>query len=97
MKCIYCNIVYLDQRKVVSLLYMFLYFLCNKYICLRFEVLGVVTMKMPSSGMLDCVALVRIDVWEECIAPIIRVTRISELGMLAVTCNQSTLWRNVIY
>jgi hypothetical protein len=41
---------------------------------------------MPSSGMLRSVALVRIDVLEEHIAYIIRVTRIGELGTtLAVT------------
>jgi hypothetical protein len=35
---------------------------------------------MPPSGMLRHVALIRIDVLEECSAFIIRVTRISELG-----------------
>jgi hypothetical protein len=35
---------------------------------------------MASSGMLRRVALVRTDVSEELSAPIIRVTRISELG-----------------
>jgi hypothetical protein len=35
---------------------------------------------MPSSGMLRRVALVRTDVSEEHSAPIIRVTRIGELG-----------------
>jgi hypothetical protein len=42
--------------------------------------------------MLQCVALVRTDVLEECIASIIRVTRISKLGtMLAVISNQSRM------
>jgi hypothetical protein len=46
---------------------------------------------MPSSGTSHCVALVRTDISEECIASIIKVTRIGELRMLAVTSNQSTL------
>jgi hypothetical protein len=40
---------------------------------------------MPCSEMLSRVALVRTDVSEECITSIIRVTRVSKLGMLAVT------------
>jgi hypothetical protein len=40
-------------------------------------------MKMPSSGTLHCVALVRTDVSKELSASIIRVTRIGELGTLA--------------
>jgi hypothetical protein len=47
---------------------------------------------MLSSGMLCYVAPERINVLEERITSIIRVTRIGELGtMLAVTSNQSTL------
>jgi hypothetical protein len=47
--------------------------------------------------MLHRVALVRIDVSEEPIVSIIKVTRISELGtMLAVTINLSALGRNII-
>jgi hypothetical protein len=47
---------------------------------------------MPSSGMLRGVVLVRIDVFEEHIASMIRVTRIGELGItLAVINNRSTL------
>jgi hypothetical protein len=42
---------------------------------------------MPSSGMLHHVALVRTDVSEELSGSIIRVTRIGELGTLAVTSN----------
>jgi hypothetical protein len=50
---------------------------------------------MASSGMLRRVALVRTDVSEEPSAPIIRVTRIGELGtMLALTSNRRTLRRN---
>jgi hypothetical protein len=44
--------------------------------------------RMPSSGMLRRVALVRTDVSEELSASFIRVTRIGELGTtLAVTSN----------
>jgi hypothetical protein len=42
---------------------------------------------MASSGMLRRVALVRTEVSEELSASIIRVTRIGELGTLAVTSN----------
>jgi hypothetical protein len=46
---------------------------------------------MVSSGMLRRVALIRTDVLEELGAYIIRVTRISELGKLAVTSSRRTL------
>jgi hypothetical protein len=46
--------------------------------------------KMASSGMLRRVALVRTDLSEELSASIIRVTRIGELGTLAVTSNRRT-------
>jgi hypothetical protein len=46
---------------------------------------------MASPGMLRRVALVRTDVSEELTASIIRVTRIGELGKLAVTTIQETL------
>jgi hypothetical protein len=46
---------------------------------------------MASSGMLRRVALVRTDVSEDLSASIIRVTRLGELGTLAVTNNRSTL------
>jgi hypothetical protein len=49
---------------------------------------------MLSSGMLRRVALVRTDVSEELSASIIRVTRIGELGTLAVTSNRRMLRRN---
>jgi hypothetical protein len=49
---------------------------------------------MPSLGMLHCVALVRPDILKECMASIIRVTKIGEQGTLAVTSNQSMLQRN---
>jgi hypothetical protein len=50
--------------------------------------------RMPSSGMLRRVALVRTDVSEELRASFIRVTRIGELGNLAVTSNRRTLRRS---
>jgi hypothetical protein len=45
--------------------------------------------------MLHRVAHVRTDVSEERIASIIRVTRIGELGTLAVTSNRCILQRNI--
>jgi hypothetical protein len=55
------------------------------------------SLRMPSSGMLRRVALVRTDVSEEHIASIITVTIIGELGtMLAATNNRSTLRRNTM-
>jgi hypothetical protein len=47
---------------------------------------------MASNGLLRRVALVRPDVSEERSASVIRVTRISELGTLAVTSNRVTLF-----
>jgi hypothetical protein len=52
--------------------------------------------RMPSSGMLRRVALVRTDVSEELSASIIRVTRIGELGTLAVTSNRLLVTANVV-
>jgi hypothetical protein len=52
-------------------------------------------LRMPSSGMLRHVALVRADVSEEPSASIIRVTRIGVLGTtLAVTSNRHKLQRH---
>jgi hypothetical protein len=52
---------------------------------------------MMSSGILRRVALVRTDVSEECIASIIRVTRIGELGTtLAMTSKRRMPKRNTI-
>jgi hypothetical protein len=45
---------------------------------------------MATSGMLRRVALVRTDVSEELNASIIRVTRLIELGTLAVSSNRRT-------
>jgi hypothetical protein len=51
----------------------------------------VVYRRMPSSGILRRVALVRSDVSEERVVSIIRVTRIGEVGTtLAVTSNLSS-------
>jgi hypothetical protein len=47
--------------------------------------------------MLHRVALVRTDVSEECSASIIKVTRMGELGTLAVTSNRRTQRRNTCY
>jgi hypothetical protein len=53
--------------------------------------------RMPSSGMLHHVVLVRTDVSEER-SSIIRVTRIGELGTtLAVSSNRRTLRRNTMW
>jgi hypothetical protein len=48
--------------------------------------------------MLLHVAVVSTDISEECMASIMRMTRIGELGtILAVTSNQHMLWRNTVY
>jgi hypothetical protein len=52
---------------------------------------------MASSGMLYSVALVRTDVTKELNPSFIRVTRIGELGTLAVNSNRRTLRRNAKY
>jgi hypothetical protein len=49
---------------------------------------------MESSRMLRHMAVVRSDISEELSAYIIRVTRISELGTLALTSNRRTLQRS---
>jgi hypothetical protein len=46
---------------------------------------------MASSGMLHRVALVRTDVSEELSTSSVRVTRIGEIGTLAVISNRRTL------
>jgi hypothetical protein len=51
--------------------------------------------RLPYFGISRRMALVRTDVSERCVASIIKVTRIDELGMLAVTSNRSTLRRNI--
>jgi hypothetical protein len=51
---------------------------------------------MPSSWMLCRVALVRTDGSEERNISIIKVTRIGELGKLAISSNRRTLRRNTL-
>jgi hypothetical protein len=51
---------------------------------------------MVSPGMLRRVALVRTEVSEEFSASIVRVTKIDELGTLAVTSNRRTLHRLIV-
>jgi tRNA A37 threonylcarbamoyladenosine dehydratase len=51
---------------------------------------------MASSGMLRRVALVRTDVSEKLSASLIRVTRIGELGTLAITSNLRTSVRQLL-
>jgi hypothetical protein len=51
---------------------------------------------MASSGKLRSVVLVRTDVSEELSASIVRVTRICELGTLAVTSNRLLVTSNVV-
>jgi hypothetical protein len=51
--------------------------------------------QLASFGMFHCVALVITDVSEELSTSIIRVTRIGELGTLAITSNRYTLGRTV--
>jgi hypothetical protein len=59
-------------------------------IYIRFEVFAAVTMKnVVSSGM--CVVLVGTDVSEELSGSIVRMTRVGELGSLAVTSSRRTL------
>jgi hypothetical protein len=62
----------------------------------RFEVFTAVTMKNGVFGMLHPVALVRTDVSKELSTSFIRVTRIGELGTLAVTINRPTLHRLLV-
>jgi hypothetical protein len=52
--------------------------------------------RIASSGMLSRVALVKTDISEELSASFIRVTRIGELGTLAVTSNPLTLRRLLV-
>jgi hypothetical protein len=51
---------------------------------------------MPSSEILRRVALVMTDVSEDRRASVLRVTRIGELGTLAVNTNRRTLRKNTI-
>jgi hypothetical protein len=44
------------------------------------------TSRMPSSGILRCVDVVRTDVSEERSASLIRVARIDELGITLAVC-----------
>jgi hypothetical protein len=55
-----------------------------------------IVLRVASSGMLLRVALLRTELSEVSTASIIRVTRIGELGTLAVTVNRGTLRRNAI-
>jgi hypothetical protein len=87
--------VYAEARAVLRAVPMDLFFICwcfetrsdNRIRHVIFEVLTAVTTTMTYSGMLPRVALVRAGVSEVCSASIIRVTRFSELGTLAVISN----------
>jgi hypothetical protein len=58
-----------------------------KYIFVRYELLTAVTVKNAVFWEVRPWGLVKTDVSDEYIASIIRVTRIGELGTLAVTSN----------
>jgi hypothetical protein len=62
----------------------------------KFLILENIMCRMPSSGMLGYVALVRTDVLEEPSTSTISVTRIGELWTLAATSNQRTLRRSIV-
>jgi hypothetical protein len=63
----------------------------HSYQYVRFEVFTAVTMKNAVFWDVTPIAHVRTDILEELGTSIIRVTRIGEAGMLAVTGNRCTL------
>jgi hypothetical protein len=69
----------------------------SSYEKLQFPIKSYSARRMASSGMLRLEALVRTDISGESSTSIIRVTRIVELGTLAVSSNRSTLRRNTKY
>jgi hypothetical protein len=68
----------------------------TRFICRQHSDCAAPRLRMPSSGVLHRVALVRTKVSEERISSIIRVGKINEPGTLAATSNRSTLRKNTM-
>jgi hypothetical protein len=74
-----------NNNKYNLLLLLLIFIVVYNFTSVHF-LLSLLLLRIPTSGMLHCVALVRTDVSEKCISFIIRVTRIGELGTrIAIT------------